>query len=228
MATPERGGFITLEGGEGAGKSTQAARLVARLAARGLEAIATREPGGSPRAETIRAALLSGAVAPLGPTAEALMFSAARLDHVETKIRPALERGAFVVCDRFIDSTRAYQGALGRVDPTLVASLERVVVGASMPDLTLVLDLPPPTGLARARTRRGADAVADRFEREGEDFHGRLRTAFLAIAAREPERCRVIDADRPPDDVAEAIWTAVLSRFPRLQTKEPDREASDR
>ena len=219
-AAPERGGFVTLEGGEGAGKSTQVARLVDRLAALGIEAVATREPGGSPRAEAIRAALLSGAVASLGPTAEAVMFSAARLDHVDMKIRPALERGGFVVCDRFIDSTRVYQGELGRIDPTLIVSLERVVVGDLMPDLTLVLDVDPATGLARARTRRGTAAEADRFEREGQHFHDRLRTAFLAVAAREPGRCRIIDGNQPADDVAEAIWAAVLSRFPRLRAEE--------
>ncbi len=228
MAAPERGGFITLEGGEGAGKSTQAALLVSRLLACGTDVVATREPGGSPRAEAIRAALLAGAVAPLGPIAETLMFSAARLDHVDTKIRPALERGAFVVCDRFIDSTRVYQGELGHTDPTLIASLERVVVGDLKPDLTLLLDVAPATGLARALARRGTDAVADRFEREGEGFHERLRTAFLAVAAREPERCRVIDGNQGSDAVTEAIWAAVLSRFPRLQLHEPKSGTGDR
>lgn len=129
---PEGGAFITLEGGEGAGKSTQVARLKGRLEALGLEAIATREPGGSPKAEAIREAVLSGSVAKLGPFAEALMFSAARLDHVETKIRPALARGAFVLCDRFINSTRVYQGALGSIAPHLIAGLEKVVVGATL------------------------------------------------------------------------------------------------
>ena len=205
-----------MEGGEGAGKSTQAARLTERLVARGLEVVATREPGGSPRAEAIRTALLSGAVAPLGPTAEAMMFSAARIDHIDTKIRPALERGGFVICDRFLDSTRVYQGELGRVEPALITSLERVVVGDVMPHLTLILDLPPETGLARARRRRGMDVPSDRFEQEGAEFHERLRAAFLALGNREPERCRVIDGSQGTDQVADAIWTAVRLRFPQL------------
>ncbi len=217
MTVRERGGFITLEGGEGAGKSTQAVRLLERLKAQGVEALATREPGGSPRAEAIRAALLSGAVAPLGPVAEALLFSAARIDHIETKIGPALERGAFVICDRFVDSTRVYQGQLGQIPPGLMASLEHIVVGDTMPDLTIVLDVVPATGLARAKARRGAAAAPDRFEREGQGFHERLRAGFLAIAAREPERCRVVDGAKPADEVAEAIWAAVMSRFPRLR-----------
>ena len=213
---PGRGAFITLEGGEGAGKSTQGARLKARLEGLGIETIATREPGGSPHAEAIRGAILSGAVAPLGPFAEALMFSAARLDHIDVTIRPALERGVFVICDRFIDSTRVYQGAMGHIEPRLIASLEEVVVGDLIPDLTFVLDVAPATGLARAKLRRG-ESSADRFERETLAFHEGLRAAFLSIAASEPERCRVVDADRHPDHIAEAIWAEMLSRFEELR-----------
>ncbi|HEX4768976.1 MAG TPA: dTMP kinase [Lichenihabitans sp.] len=210
------GGFITFEGGEGVGKSTQVARLAARIALAGREVVATREPGGSARAEAIRAAILSGGVKRFGPAAEALMFGAARLDHVETLIRPALERGAFVICDRFIDSTRAYQGALDEIDRRLITALERVVVGPDLPDLTLILDLSPAEGLARAIARRAPGEAADRFEGEGSPFHQRLREAFLDIAANEPERCRIVDAAHPADVVAERIWVKVIDRFPAL------------
>ena len=209
-----RGRFITLEGGEGAGKSTQGRRLMERLAANGVETLATREPGGTPLAEAYRAALLAGAVAPLGVAAEALVFSAARIDHLDAKILPALLAGRTVVCDRFIDSTRAYQGALGDLDPHLIVALERVVVGSHLPDLTLILDLPSEIGLARAAERRGQGGLADRFERQDAVFHETLRAAFLDIAAREPGRCRVIDASGPEDAVAESIWQAVGHLFP--------------
>ena len=211
-ARVRRGCFITLEGGEGAGKSTQARLLAERLRMRGLECIITREPGGSPGAERLREVLLSGAVAPLGATAEALLFTAARIDHVDHTIRPALARGAFVVCDRFIDSTRAYQGALGNIDPTLIHALERVAVGSTRPDLTLILDLPPDVGMARAAARR-ADAAPDRFERENASFHQGLRRAFLSIAEEEPGRCMVIDASRSVSEIADAIWSCVETRL---------------
>ncbi len=203
-----RGRFITLEGGEGAGKSTQARLLADRLAELGIECVTTREPGGSPGAEQLRKALLSGLVEPLGPTAEAMVFSAARIDHLDALIRPSLARSAWVVCDRFVDSTRAYQGAQGKVDPALLRMLEKVVVGEDMPDLTLILDLPPETGVARAAARRGAEG-ADRFEKQDFAFHRGLREAFLAIAAREPERCVTINADQTPELVARDIWTTV-------------------
>jgi dTMP kinase len=207
-----RGRFITLEGGEGAGKSTQARLLAERLRMRGFECVTTREPGGSPGAERLREVLLSGAVAPLGSTAEALLFTAARIDHLDHTIRPALARGAFVVCDRFVDSTRAYQGALGNLDPQLIGALERVAVGSTRPDLTLILDLPPDVGMARAATRR-ADAAPDRFEREGTSFHEGLRRAFLEIAKQDPKRCVVIDATRSLGDIADQIWATVDSRL---------------
>lgn len=203
--------FVTLEGGEGVGKSTQAARLVARLRASGQDAVATREPGGTPKAEAIRGLLLSGGAAPLGPAAEAVLFFAARADHLSALIRPAMARGVWVICDRFSDSTRAYQGAAGHVDPALLAGLERVVVDPTRPDLTLMLDLPQRVGLARARMRSGGDA--DRFESQDDAFHDRLRRAFLAIAAAEPERCAVIDASIDVDAVAQAIWHAVEARL---------------
>jgi dTMP kinase len=207
-----KGRFITFEGGEGAGKSTQVRKLVEALNARGLETVATREPGGSPNAEELRKALLSGLVAPLGPAAEAMIFSAARIDHLDTLIKPALARGAFVVCDRFADSTRAYQGALGSLSDDFIDGLERVTVGDTMPDLTFMLDVPAEEGLARAGKRRGGEAV-DRFEAENIDFHRKLREAFRAIAERNSQRCAVIDATRAPDDVAADIWREVETRL---------------
>ena len=212
------GGFITIEGGEGTGKSTQVRRIVERIRTLGVDAVATREPGGSPRAELIRDALLEGRVKPLGPVAETLMFAAARIDHLDVTIRPALARGAFVVCDRFIDSTRVYQGALEGVDPALLSGLERVTVGDTMPDLTILLDLDVATGLGRAKARRGA-AAADRFESEAAGYHEGLRRAFLANAEREPERCLVVDASRAAEEVAETLWLIVRARFSGLNRK---------
>jgi dTMP kinase len=207
-----RGRFITFEGGEGTGKSTHAKALADRLNALGIGVELTREPGGSPGAEIIRHVLLSGVAKPLGAEAEAILFAAARDDHVRSRIEPALARGRWVICDRFIDSTRVYQGVLGQVDGKLIAALERVTVGALKPDLTFILDAPAEIGLARARKRRG-DAEADRFEAEAADAHERMREAFRAIAAREPERCRLIDASRDKAEVASAIWKTVVERL---------------
>jgi len=213
--------FITLEGGEGAGKSTQVERLRERLEEAGHRVVATREPGGSPRAEAIRASILGGEAKPFGPFAEALLFSSARHDHLEKRIRPALREGAIVLCDRFADSTRAYQGAVGEIEPGLIDALEQVIVRATRPDITLVLDLPAEEGLARASSRRAeAGGGVDRFEQENVDFHRKLREAFRAIARKEPERCRVIDASRSPDEVAREIWEIVSARFPRNQIDE--------
>lgn len=212
-----QGWFITFEGGEGAGKSTQIERLRRRLEGMGHEVRTTREPGGSPKAEHIRAAILGGRAKHLGPVAEALMFYAARHDHLEQTIRPALEQGIHVLCDRFADSTRAYQGARGEVDAAILSCLERVVVGETAPDLTFILDLPAEIGLARAGARqRERGEAADRFEAEAVSFHEALRDGFLAIAAAEPERCAVIDAAQPPDAVEAAIWTIVEDRAPAL------------
>lgn len=209
-----RGGrFITFEGGEGAGKSTQMRRLQQRLAEHGIEAIATREPGGSPHAETLREALLGGRAASLGPLGEAVLFSAARIDHLDRLIKPALTRGAWVICDRFADSTRAYQGARGGVEPRLIALLERVALLGTTPDLTIILDLPPRIGLERAERRRAPDENADRFEREDLAFHEGLRQAYLDIATGEPGRCCVVDALAPEEEVAQAIWHIVEARF---------------
>src|SRR5947209_6115966 len=208
-----RGRFITFEGGEGAGKSTQVGRLVSHFEELGIEVVATREPGGAPKAEALRDVLLSGTAARFGPAGEAILFSAARIDHVDNTIAPALARGAWVISDRFADSTRAYQGAAGKVDPALIASLERVAVGEISPDLTLILDLPAHIGLARAASRRGPKARADRFEAEDIAFHETLRQAFLAIGRAEPQRCAIIDADRPQQEVASAIWACVRERL---------------
>ena len=207
-----RGRFITFEGGEGSGKSTQVAALVERLGTLGIAAVATREPGGSPGAEAIRHVLLSGAAKPLGAYAEAILFAAARDDHVSQTIRPALDQGKWVVSDRFADSTRVYQGALSDVDGRLIARLEALTVGDVRPDLTIVLDVPADIGLDRAARRRG-NGAGDRFEAEALDFHQRLREAYRELAAREPERCAVIDATAAPDAVADAVWAVVNARL---------------
>jgi dTMP kinase len=186
--------------------------LALRLESYGLAVRLTREPGGSPGAEIIRHVLLTGAAKPLGADVEAMLFAAARDDHVQCTILPALRSGKWVVCDRFADSTRVYQGILGQVDQKLINVLERVSVGELSPDLTVLLDLPVQAGLERAKLRRG-NAQADRFEGEGAEFHERLRDAYLAVAAREPDRCVVIDASASKEVVANAIWQAVESRL---------------
>jgi dTMP kinase len=203
-----RGRFITFEGGEGAGKSTQIKLLAGRLNEGKIPAITTREPGGSPGAEIIRHLLLSGLGKALGPEAESLLFAAARDDHVATVIKPALEQGKWVLCDRFTDSTRVYQGELGHVDPQLIRAMERVTIGNLKPDLTFILDVPVAVGLKRAIERRGT-ATADRFEGEGLEFHEKLRKAYLEIAANEPKRCVLIDANADTETVASRIWNAL-------------------
>ena len=205
-----RGRFITFEGGEGAGKSTQARRLAAALRAQGLEVVETREPGGSPGAEAIRALLVRGEAERWTPTADALLMYAARSDHLDRVIRPAMARGAWVVCDRFADSTRAYQGVGGGAPGELVEALEASVVADDWPDLTLIFDLPVAAGLARAAERGGDEA---RFEAKGAAFHEKLRQAFLDIAAREPGRCVVIDAAKSVNVVEAAVREAVRTRL---------------
>lgn len=217
----KRGLFITFEGGEGAGKSSQIEALAGTLRALGHEVVVTREPGGSPGAEAVRHVLLSGAAESFGPAMEAILFAAARSDHVEQLIRPAVEQGKVVLCDRFMDSTRVYQGVTGNLDADLVQALETVAVNGMMPDLTLILDIDPEIGLARATARRGAGA-ADRFEKETIDIHRRRREAYLAIARAEPERCAVIDASRGADAVAAAIAETVI---PILEQRAGDRAA---
>jgi len=197
--------FITFEGGEGAGKSTQIARLAAKLKEKGAPVLVTREPGGTPEAEAIRTAIVSGSVGSWSPLAETLLVNAARDSHLRDRIRPALDSGMIVLCDRFLDSTRAYQGAAGGVDPKLISSLESHVVGTTVPDLTLILEIDPQLGLTRAKSDE------NRFERKSVDFHSKLRAAFREIAAAEPQRCRIIDASGSPDSVFAAIWEAVES-----------------
>lgn len=219
-----RGRFITVEGGDGAGKSTQTRRLVDRLQAAGVGAIATREPGGSAGGEAIRGLLVSGAPDRWDGVTEALLMSAARRDHWIKTIQPALARGVWVVSDRFADSTMAYQGYGQGIGRGPVEDLARLVLGQARPDLTLILDVPTATGLARAGERGGANGSADddRFERMGQGFHDRLRDGFLDIARREPDRCALIDASRPVDTVAEAIWAEVAHR---LGVRGPDAAA---
>ena len=209
---PGRGRFITFEGGEGSGKSTQIKTLAERLAAAKLRAILTREPGGSPGAEIIRHLVLSGMGKLLGPEAETLLFAAARDDHVRTVIEPALKQGIWVLCDRFSDSTRAYQGRLGKVAPGIVDAMERVTIGNLKPDLTLILDVPVEIGMKRAAARRGTGAP-DRFEAEDVKFHQELREAYRQIAAGEPQRCVLIDATADPGTVAANVWAALRDRF---------------
>ena len=203
-----RGKFITFEGGEGSGKSTQIKKLAERLAAAKLRAIVTREPGGSPGAEIMRHLVLSGMGKLLGPEAETLLFAAARDDHVRTVIQPALGQGTWVLCDRFSDSTRAYQGSLGQVSPIVLNAMQRVTIGDLKPDLTIILDIPVEVGLQRAAARRGS-GVPDRFESEDLQFHQDLRDAYRQIAAEDPQRCVLIDANADADTVAAGVWTAL-------------------
>jgi dTMP kinase len=207
-----RGHFITFEGGEGTGKSTQAKLLAARLKSLGIGILLTREPGGSPGAEAVRHVLLSGAAKPLGPYAEAILFAAARDDHVRCTIRPALEHGTWVISDRFADSTRVYQGALSNIDPKLIGRLELITTGDTRPDLTFILDLPAEIGLERAARRRGSGG-SDRFEAEGLEFHKKLREAYLELAEHEPKRCAVIDASAEMTKIAGVIWAFVNARL---------------
>jgi len=204
--------FITLEGGEGTGKSTQARRLAARFNASGRVAHVTREPGGSPSAERIRALILTPGEGRFDPITETLLFYAARNAHLEGLIRPALARDEVVICDRFSDSTRIYQGVMGTVSKDLLASLDQMIVGATQPQLTLVLDLPADIGMERAAIRRGA-IKADGFESESLSFHERLREAFIALAKTHADRCVLIDANASEQEVETRIFQAVVERL---------------
>ncbi len=208
-----RGRFIAFEGGEGAGKSTQVRTIVARLRDRGLEVVQTREPGGSPGAEALRDLLVNGDAGRWSPLSELLMMYAARSDHLETVIRPALMRGAWVVCDRFADSSRAYQGAGGGVAPAFIEAVDAAVVADTQPDLVVVMDMPVDAGLRRATSRGDSE---NRFESKGVAFHERLRQGFLNRAAAVPERYRVIDADRTIEAIAADVWTALAAAFPEM------------
>ena len=204
-----RGRFITIEGGEGAGKTTQARRLCDALGARGLAVVSTREPGGSPGAEEIRRLLVSGEPARWDAMTETLLHFAARRDHIVKTVQPALARGEWVVSDRFADSTVAYQGHAHGLGRDLVASLYEMVVGDFAPDLTIILDLPVEVGLARARERGGDD----RYERMDAAFHQKLRAGFLDIARREPQRCVVVDARSDASTVHAAVVAVVGERL---------------
>jgi len=205
-----RGKFITFEGGEGGGKSTQARLLAERLRARGLSVVLTREPGGAPEAEAIRKLLVEGEPGRWDATAEALLHYAARRAHLTQTVWPALKRGEWVVCDRFADSTMAYQGIAMGLGREAIEVLHALAVGDFMPDLTLVLDIPVDVGLARAGARGGTE---DRYERMGTAFHQSLRAAFRDIAAREPKRCVMIDAEGDIDVVAARVWDTVAAAF---------------
>jgi dTMP kinase len=207
-----KGKFITFEGGLAVGKSTQIKTLAKRLDGTRQRTLVTREPGGSPGAEIIRHLVLSGMGKLLGPEAETLLFAAARDDHVHAVIQPALDQGTWVLCDRFSDSTRAYQGGLGKVDPGILNAMERVTIGGLKPDLTIILDVPVEVGQQRAAARRGA-GTPDRFEAEDLKFHEGLRDAYRQIAAAEPWRCVLIDANAAAGVVAAKVWATVESRF---------------
>jgi dTMP kinase len=207
-----RGRFITFEGGEGSGKSTQIRRLAAQLEARGLTVRQTREPGGSAMGERIRALLLDPA-AKLDAMTQIFLFCAARRDHVVELIQPALARGEWVLCDRFADSSRAYQGAAGNIPEELVLSLEAAAIGGTIPDLTIILDIAPDKGLARAHQRRGKGNKADAFEAADLAFHERVRQGYLELARNEPQRCVVIDADQSEDTVANAVMALCTDRL---------------
>ena len=211
--------FITFEGGEGVGKSTQVRRLLNNLAHYGIEAVRTREPGGTPKAEAIRSFILQGRSEPWGVGAEAVLFAAARHDHVTQLIAPNLAQGTWVISDRFADSTRAYQGLTGGVDDKLIDALEELALDGHQPDLTIVLDMDPDEAFRRVEMRAiedGLQATGDRFEKEEIEFHHRLRQNFLDIAQANPDRCVVISAATSEDALEAAIWSTITERFPEL------------
>lgn len=205
----ERGRFLTFEGGEGAGKSTQLLRLAAFLEARGIAVVRTREPGGTEGAEAIRALLLEGGAERWSPICELLLVCAARRDHLDKTIEPALADGRWVLCDRYLDSTRVYQGIAGGLGLALVDRLQIELLGFPLPDLTILFDVPVEVGLARRHGQGGAS----RFERKGDTFHETVRSGFLELARAEPDRFLLVDAARPADVVAGEIEGAVAARF---------------
>ena len=205
-----RGQFITFEGGEGSGKSTQIARLAEALRGRGLDVVVTREPGGSPAAEILRSILLGGHAKMDGPLAEAALFAAARADHLASVIRPALEAGSIVLCDRFADSTRVYQGVAGGIDTATLEQIEAAAIGPTWPDLTLVLDINEKTRTERRSARTG-ESASDRFEDEDGAFHAAIAQGFRDLAQREPQRIRLIDAGGSMEVVSERIEAEILA-----------------
>lgn len=222
VPAPGAARFITFEGGEGVGKSTQVKRLLVKLGRSSIPAIRTREPGGTPRAEAIRAFILQGRSESWGPGAEAVLFAAARLDHVNQLIAPSLAAGKWVISDRFHDSTRAYQGLTGGVDDKLIRGLEELALNGHKPDLTIILDMDPEIAFRRVEEREleGALAVTgDRFEKEDIDWHRKLREAFLAIAESNRDRCVIIPANQSEDALEQEIWDTLVRRFPELSGK---------
>jgi dTMP kinase len=222
-ATPsKRARFITFEGGEGVGKSTQVKRLLENLEQRNIKTVRTREPGGTSMAEAIRSFILQGRSERWGAGAEAVLFAAARLDHVNQLIAPNLRKGTWVLSDRFHDSTRAYQGLTGGVDNKLIGALERLALNGHNPDLTIILDMDPEAAFERVAAREIEEGLAqtgDRFEKEELNWHRRLRQSFLEIAEANPQRCVVISAEQSEDALEALIWGTVSARFPELSTE---------
>ncbi len=217
--------FITFEGGEGVGKSTQVRRLLNNLAHHSIDVIRTREPGGTPKAEAIRSFILQGRSEAWGAGAEAVLFAAARLDHVNQLIAPNLAKGTWVISDRFCDSTRAYQGLTGGVDDRLINALENLALDGHTPDLTIVLDMDPKAAFKRVEQRTledGLQLTGDRFEKEELEWHQVLRNNFLDIARNNPDRCVLISAEQDEDSLENAIWSVVKNRFPELQDGSPE------
>ena len=204
------GVFITLEGGEGAGKSTQLKLLEERLVTHEIDIVRTREPGGVPSAETIRDLLVNGETDKWRPLTETLLHFAARHEHISRLVQPALDRGQWVLCDRFADSTTAYQGYAQNIDLETIATLYRLAVGNLEPNLTIILDLPVEVGLERAEDR---GIGGTRYEKMGIEFHKRLRDGFLQIAAKNPHRCSILDATQSIEEISEYIMTLVEERF---------------
>lgn len=211
--------FITFEGGEGVGKSTQVKRLLKKLDKTGIKAVSSREPGGTPHAEAVRSFILQGRSEEWGPAAEAILFAAARLDHVNRFVAPNLQSGRWVILDRFHDSTRAYQGMTGGVDKKLIGALEELALNGKQPDLTIMLDMDPKQAFKRVAERAEVDgipAATDRFEKEDLEWHSRLRQGFLEIAKQNPDRCVVISAHKGEADISRSVWQAVTKKFPEL------------
>ena len=222
IPAPPAARFITFEGGEGVGKSTQVKRLLVHLNRLDIEAVRTREPGGTPKAEAIRAFILQGRSESWGAGAEAVLFAAARLDHVNQLIAPSLDSGKWVISDRFYDSTRAYQGLTGGVNEKLITGLEILALNGRQPDLTIILDMDPDVAFARVSSRQLEHTLThtgDRFEKEDLEWHRRLRQAFLAIAKANPDRCVVLPANQGEDELEREIWFTLTHRFPELGDK---------
>ncbi len=227
--TPNKARFVTFEGGEGVGKSTQIRRLLANLARVGVTAVKTREPGGTPKAEAVRSFILQGRSEAWGAGAEAVLFAAARHDHVTQMIVPNLEAGKWVLSDRFADSTRAYQGLTGGVDDRMIDALEELALEGHTPDLTILLDMDPEFAFRRVAQRAqedGVPTVPDRFEKEDLSWHRRLRDGFLTIALCNPGRCVIVSAEAGEDAVEKEVWRVVRERFPELEGKDPYAQAT--